>query len=53
MAKQKVSFIATKYKNEPAEVTFYTKKGERVDFDAVKKVVKEGRVSFYANVKKK
>ena len=51
MAKQKVNFIATQYKNQPVQVTFYTKKGERVAFDAVKRVVKEGRVFFYANVK--
>ena len=48
MAKKQVFFIATKAKKEPAEVSFYTKKGERVTFDAVKKVRTKEGVQFYA-----
>lgn len=53
MAKKKVSFIATKYKNRKTEVHFYTKSGERVAFDAVKKEPIKERVEFFTETKKR
>lgn len=53
MSKKKVSFIATKYKNQKTEVHFYTKSGERVVFDAVKKVPTKERVEFFTETKKR
>ena len=48
MTKKEVYFIATKYKNKPAQVDFYTKTGKHVPSDAVeKKQTKEG-VRFFA-----
>ncbi|MCK4454259.1 hypothetical protein KAU51_02835 [Candidatus Parcubacteria bacterium] len=52
MAKKKVSFIATKYKNQETQVHFYTKKGERVAFNTVKKVPTQKRVEFYVETTK-
>ncbi|MBI4215388.1 MAG: hypothetical protein HY602_01540 [Parcubacteria group bacterium] len=46
--KTPVFFIATKTKQEPAIVHFYTKKGEPVAFHAVKKVKTKEGVHFYA-----
>ena len=48
MAKEPVYFIATKPKKEPVVVNFYTKKGERVAFKAVKKTKTKEGVRFYA-----
>ena len=53
MPKKKVNFIATKYKNRKTEVRFYTKSGERVAFDAVKKEPVKKRVEFFTEVKKR
>ena len=36
--KTPVFFVATRAKNMPMRVQFYTKTGKMVDFDAVKKV---------------
>lgn len=47
MAKKRVSFIATKYRDRPARVHFYTKEGKRVAFDAVKRVPTKKSISFY------
>lgn len=46
--KTPVFFIATRAKNMPMRVQFYTKTGETVDFDAVKKVKTKEGVLFYA-----
>jgi hypothetical protein len=46
MSKKAVTFIATKYKNKPTQVSFYTKQGERVKFAATEKVPSKTRVSF-------
>ncbi len=51
MAKKPVSFIATKYKDKPVRVSFYTKKGERVSFAAEKKVPVKVQVRFKARKK--
>jgi len=55
MAKIKtpVFFIATKTKKEPVYVQFYTRKGERVNFDTVKKVKTKEGVKFYAESNKR
>ena len=49
MAKTKtpVFFIATKTKKEPVKVSFFTNKGELVDFEAVRKVKTKKGVHFY------
>jgi len=47
-AKTPVFFIATKTHKEPVVVNFYTKKGERVSFNAVEKVKTKEGVHFYA-----
>lgn len=52
MAKERVNFLATKYKNEQVTVSFFTKKGQPVSFEAVKKVPHHEQVRFVANVKK-
>ncbi len=52
MAKKKVSFFATKYKNQETRVYFYTKKGEQVSFDAVKRTPAKEKVEFYVDLKK-
>jgi len=42
MSKNTVSFVATKYKDKPVNVAFYTKSGQRVNFTATEKApVKE------------
>lgn len=46
--KTPVFFIATRAKNKPMRVQFYTKTGEMIDFDAVKKVKTSEGVHFYA-----
>ena len=51
MAQKKVTFIAIQRKNEPVQVNFYTKGGERVSFDAKKSVPVKTKVSFYAKKK--
>jgi len=48
MAKTQVFFIATRTKNKPVRVQFYTKKGEPVAFEAVKKVKTKEGVQFFA-----
>jgi len=48
-----VFFIATRTKKEPVVVNFYTKKGEPVAFEAVKKVKTKEGVQFYAKPAKK
>ncbi len=49
MPRKKVYFIATKYKSKPMRVAFYTKSGEKVAFEAVKKVRTKDGVSFYTS----
>ncbi|HXK31319.1 MAG TPA: hypothetical protein VJZ94_01030 [Candidatus Paceibacterota bacterium] len=46
MAKKAVTFIATRYKDKPAQVSFYTKDGERVKFTATEKVPVKTRITF-------
>jgi hypothetical protein len=49
--KKEAYFIATKQKNRPMNVTFYTKDGKKVAFGAVeKKHTKEG-VQFFTTTK--
>ena len=48
---KKVTFIATKYKDKPINVNFYTKEGERVRFVANEKVPQQTRVTFRARGK--
>lgn len=43
---KQVTFIATKYKDKPVQVSFYTKTGEKVKFTAVEKAPMKERVSF-------
>ena len=49
ITKTPVFFIATRVRKEPVVVNFYTKKGEPVAFDAVKKVKTKEGVRFYIN----
>ncbi|HEX9722013.1 MAG TPA: hypothetical protein VGA53_01990 [Candidatus Paceibacterota bacterium] len=51
-AKTPVFFIATKTKQQPVVVNFYTKKGDPVAFNAVKKVKTKEGVQFYADSQK-
>lgn len=47
-AKKEVYFIATKYKNQPVDVSFYVKGGKKVSKNRVKKVMtKSGASSLY------
>lgn len=47
--KEKVHFIATRYRNEPLDVSFYTKDGKLVAWEAIeKKRTKEGVKLFVA-----
>lgn len=51
-----VSFVATKKRNEPVVVSFYTKNGKPIAFEAVKKVKTKEGVFFYvkpSNAKKR
>ena len=48
-----VFFIATKTKKEPARVSFFTKAGKPVSFDAVERVRTKEGVHFYAKTAKK
>jgi len=45
--KTPVFFIATKTRNEPVVVDFYTKKCKPVSFNAVEKVRTKGGVHFF------
>ena len=49
-SKEEVNFIATKHRNEPVQVSFYTKEGKFVAFDAVEKRATKTGVKFYATV---
>lgn len=51
-ARVPVFFIATKTRDEPATVSFYTNKGKPVAFRAVKKVKTKEGVHFYAKTVK-
>lgn len=47
--KEEVHFIATRYRNEPLNVSFYTKDGKKVAWEALeKKRTKEGVKLFVA-----
>lgn len=48
MAKKTVTFIATRYKNKPVRVSFYTRDGDRVKFTALEKMSAKTRVQFRA-----
>ena len=48
--KTPVFFIATKTRQEPVEVSFYTKKGEPVAFEAVTRVKTKQGVQFYTKI---
>ena len=48
---KKVTFIATKYKDRPVSVNFYTKDGEKVRFIATEKVPEKARVAFRVHSK--
>ncbi len=45
--KKEVYFIATKYKNKPAQVSFYAKKGGQVPEDKVEKQHTKTGVRLY------
>ncbi len=47
IAKKEVYFIATKYKNKPAQVSFYTKGGKQVPEDKVEKQHTKTGVRLY------
>ena len=51
MAKKTVTFVATRFKNKKTNVSFYTKNGTRVAFNAVKRSPNKHKVSFTANIK--
>ena len=51
MKKERVSFIATKYRNQDTQVHFYTKDGKRVEFPAIKKAPQKERVEFFIEKK--
>lgn len=53
MARKKVSFIATKYKNKKAKINFYTKDGKKISFDAVKRTPAKEKIEFYVRDKRK
>lgn len=47
--KKEVYFIATKYKNKPANVSYYTKKdGKEVDFSNVEKKYTSEGIKYFA-----
>lgn len=46
-AKKEVYFIATKYKNKPAKVAFYTKDGGQVAENKVEKDITKAGVRLY------
>jgi hypothetical protein len=48
MPKTPVFFIATRERNRPVEVQFYTKKGKPVTFETVKKVKTKEGIQFFA-----
>ena len=50
--KTPVFFVATRARNKPMLVNFYTKTGKLVAFDAVKKVKTKEGVRFYAKPSK-
>ncbi len=45
---KKVTFIATQYKNQPVNISFYTKDGEKIRFTATEKAPVRERVTFRA-----
>lgn len=47
VTKQEVYFIATKYKNNPAQVSFFTKAGKEVPKNAVEKVHTKAGTQLY------
>jgi len=49
--KTPVFFIATKTKKEPVKVSFFTKTGKPVSFDAVEKVKTKEGVHFYTRTR--
>lgn len=49
--KKEVYFIATKYKNQPVDVAFYTKDGKKVAFETVEKKRKKEGVRFFTTIK--
>lgn len=49
--KKQVFFVATKKRNEPVVVNFYTKKGKPVAFESVKRVKTKEGVFFYTKPK--
>lgn len=51
-AKKPVFFVATKTRNQPVVVRFYTKKGQPVAFNAVQKVKTKEGVLFYTKPQK-
>jgi hypothetical protein len=52
MAKKHVEFDAHRIVKQPTEVSFTTKDGKRVDFEAEKKTKVPAHVEFDANTKK-
>lgn len=49
MKKEEVHFIATRYRNEPLNVSFYTNDGKQIAWEAIeKKRTKEGVKLFVA-----
>lgn len=50
LTKKSVYFIATRYKNEPVKVDFYTQSGEHVPFDAVERKRTKFGVQLFTSV---
>lgn len=48
--KTPVFFIATKIKNTPVVVNFYTTKGKKVESESVTKEKTDSGVYYYANI---
>ena len=51
MNKKTITFVATKYKNKPVEVAFYTKNGNEVNFIAREKVPVKEMIRFQTRKK--
>lgn len=49
-AKKEVYFIATRYRNQPVKVDFYTQTGEHVPFDAVERKRTKLGVQLFTSV---
>lgn len=48
--REKVNFLATRYKNREVNVSFFNKEGKIVSFDSVQKVPRKEKIEFFARV---